>query len=126
MRKFDDYNVFSTSPAVYTFGYNYVFAAMCLLISSVSASTAIIPAVCTFSDLIRYCINGIYGHNFPVDVKKLRKLFLFNPDNIAMNNIEPTTQLGVFNQQIPMQHSNKQFLYSEPCRHKDDAIDTFF
>ena len=78
-RKFDDYNGFSTSPAVGTFGPNYVYAAAGQLIYSVSNITAIVPAVCTVFALVCYWINGLSIRNHTVDVNKMSKLFLFNP-----------------------------------------------
>ena len=84
------------------------------------------PAVCTIAALIRYCINGLSSRNCPVNAGKLRKFFLFKPDNIFMNNIEAAAQLGGSNQHLPIQQSNKRFPYSGHRWHEDDDINTFF
>ena len=54
------------------------------------------------------------------------KFFHFKPDNIFMNTLEDTTQLGSFNQHLPMRQSNNSFSYSGPHRHEDDSIGIFF
>ena len=125
-RYFDNYNSFSTSPSVGHFGTNYVYAAMRQLISSISAITDTLPDVCTVAALVCYCINGISVCNRPVDVKKLRKFFIFNPDDIFMKTLEAATQPGGFNQRFSMWHSKKRFLYSRYHQHKDYSIDIFF
>ena len=71
-------------------------------------------------------MNGLYGLNSLVDVKKLSKSFLFKPDNIFMKTLEATTKLGGFNQCLPIRNSNKQFLYSGNHLREDDDINTFF
>ena len=124
-RKFFDYNGFSISPSIGPFDPNYVYAAMRQLISSISYITYIVPGFCTVPDLLCYWINGIYVRNCPVDVNKPRKLFIFNPENIFMKNIKATTQIGGFNQSLPILQSNKRFLCSGRQRHKDDAIENF-
>ena len=43
-----------------------------------------------------------------------------------MKTLEATTQLGGFNQRLPMRKSNNRFPCIGPHRHEDDAIDTFF
>ena len=43
-----------------------------------------------------------------------------------IKTLEATTQLGGFNQHLPMRQYNKRFPYSEPQQNEDDAIDTFF
>ena len=105
--KFDGYNGFSTSPVVDVFGPNRVYAVVSNIISRVSDINAIIPSVCTVAALVCYIVNVLSGRNRPVYVKKLRNLFLFKPDNIFMKTLEATTQLGSFNQRLPMQQSNK-------------------
>ena len=50
----------------------------------------------TVSSLFLYCINGLFGRNIPVDVKKTHKFFLFNYDNILLKILKATTQLGGF------------------------------
>ena len=51
--------------------------------------------------------------------------FLFKPDNVVMNTIEATSQLGGFNQHLPTRQPNKRFPYSGPHRHEDDTIGNF-
>ena len=43
-----------------------------------------------------------------------------------MKNLEAMTQLGGFNQRLPMRQFNKSFPYSVPHPHEDDAIYSFF
>ena len=43
-----------------------------------------------------------------------------------MKTLEATTQIGGFNQRLPMRKSNNRFPCIGPHRHEDDAIDTFF
>ena len=100
--EFYDYKDFSTSLAVGPFGTNYVYADTCKLISSVSARTDTIPFLCTVSSLVRYCINGLSICKSPMYVNKIRKFFLFNPENIFMKTLEATTQLSGFNQCLPI------------------------
>ena len=87
--------------------------------------TAIVPDSYTIDFLVCFCINGLSIFNFPVDGKKLCKLFLFKADNIVMKNLEATTQLGGFNQRLPTSEYKNRLPYSGPHWHKDDAIDTF-
>ena len=61
-----------------------------------------------------------------MDVKKLRKFFLFKTKNIFMKNLEATTQLGGFNQQLPMRQYTESFPYSGTHYNKYDAIKNFF
>ena len=85
---FDNYNGFSNSPAIFSFGLNYVYAPARQVIASISAFTDIVTTVCYVAALVRYCTNGISVYNIPVEVKKLKKIFLFNPDNIVMKTLE--------------------------------------
>ena len=97
MRKFDDFDSFSTSPAINLFGTNYVYAYMSQYISSVSVINSIVLDGCTVAALVHYCINGFSGCNLPMDVSKIRNLLLFKPENIVMKTIEATTQIIGFN-----------------------------
>ena len=117
MHKFDDYNGFSTSLDSIPFGPNYVYTATRRLISIISAVTDIIKTVFNVNTLVRYCINYLSGRNIPVGVKKFRKFLLFDPDIIVMKALEATTQIGGFNQHLPIQQSRERFLYSDPHRH---------
>ena len=71
-------------------------------------------------------MNGISGHKYTVDVKKIRRFFLFKPGNVVMKTLEATTQFGDFNLRLLMIQSNKRFPYIRHCQHKDDATDKFF
>ena len=86
-RKFDNYNGFYKSPSANPFGNNYVYTATHQLMSSSPSISAIIPADYTIASMVRYYINGFSGCNHPVGVNKLRRLFLFQPDNIVMNTL---------------------------------------
>ena len=123
--EFDNYDGFSTYPAVGHFLSNYIYATTHHLISISSSIAAIIPALCTIASLFQYCINGLSWRNCHVDVKKLHNFLLFKPDNIVIKILEATTQLCDFNEHLPMKQYNKIFPYSGPHWHKDDAIDTF-
>ena len=125
-QKIDNYDGFSTSSELGPFAPNYVYATTNHLIDSSLFITKIIPAAYTIAILVLYCINGISRRNFPVDVKKLRRFFLFKPDNVVMKTLDATTQFGGFNLRILMIQSNKRFPYNRPLRHKDDAIDNLF
>ena len=81
--------------------------------------------MCKVSFLVRNWINSLSGHNWPVDVNKPRKFFLFKPENIVMKILEATTQIVGFNQRLPCD-SPKKSPYSGPQWNEDDAIDTFF
>ena len=94
--EFDDYNSFSTSPTIGPLIPNYVYTAARQLISSVLDINDIVA--CRW-------INSLSGRNCSLDVNKLRKLFLFNPGNIVMKTLEANTQLGGFNQCLPMRQS---------------------
>ena len=89
-----------------------------------SSISAVVTATKTIASLVRYCINGVSGHNRPVYVNKLRRLFLFKPADIVMKTLEATNQLGGFNQRLPTRHPNKKFLYIGPHQHEDDIINT--
>ena len=43
-----------------------------------------------------------------------------------MKTLDSTTQLGGFDQRLPMRQYNKCFSYNGFHQHEDDAIDTFF
>ena len=60
-----------------------------------------------------------------MDVKKLSRFFLFNPDNIVIKTLEAATQLVSFNQRLTMRHHNRIFPYNAPHRHENDTINTF-
>ena len=90
-----------------------------------SSISNIVTATDTIDSLVRYCINGLCGRTCPVDVNKLRRFFLFKPDNILVKTLEATTQLDVLNQIIPTRHYNKQLPYIGSHHHKDDAISSF-
>ena len=124
--KFYNYDGFSTSTSVGLFGLNYIYATTHHLISSSLYISAIIPATCTTTYLVRYFINGLSGCNRPVDVKKLRKFYLSNPENIVIKTLESTTQLGSFNQRLPARQYNKRLHYIGPHQHEDDTIATLF
>ena len=124
-QKFYNYDGFSIYTVVGPFVPNYIYATKHHWIYRYLSIAAIIPAVYTIASLVRYCINGLSGRNRLVDVKKLHKFFLFKPDNIVMNNLESTIQIGGFNQCRLMRQSNKHFPYIGPHRHEDDAIDAF-
>ena len=94
--------------------------------SSSSFIAAIVLASYNIASLLPYCINGLSDRNRPMNINKLRRFFLFNPDNILMKTLKATTQIGGFSQHLPMRQYNKQFPYSGTRRNKDDAIDTFF
>lgn len=100
--EFNYYNGFSTSLAVGPFGPNHVYAKTRWTIVSISAVTDIVTTVCTVSALVCHYINGLSSRNGPVDVKKLRNLFPFKPDNIFIKALEATTKLGGFNQHLVM------------------------
>ena len=124
--KLYNYDGFCTSPSVGTFAPNYFYATTHHLISSSLYIAKIVPDAYTITSLVRYCINVLSGRHRQVDVKKLRRLFLFKIYYVMMKTIEATPQLGGFNQHLPMRQSNNCFPYSRPRRHKDDAIDNFF
>ena len=113
-RNFENCKVFYTSPAAGTSGLNYVYAAIHQLLYSSSSIVEIVPAVYTIASLVCYCINGIYGHNLPEDMKKLKRFLIFKHGNILMKTLEATTQLGGFNQLLPTRKSSKRFSYSGP------------
>ena len=85
--KLDNYDGFYIPPAVGPFGPSYIYATTHHLIYISLYIAAILPAAYTIASLVCYCINGLYIRNCPVDVKKLRKFFLLEPDNIAMKTL---------------------------------------
>ena len=125
-RKFDNYDGFYISPAVSPYDPNYIYANAHHLISISLSIAAFVPLAYTIASFSHHCINGISGRNLQVGVNKISRFFLFKPDNIAMKTIEATTQLGGFNQSIPMRKSNKRFPYIKPHWHEDVAIITFW
>ena len=90
-RELDNYDSFSISSAVVPFGPKYIHATTNHLISSSLSIATIVPAACTIDFLVCYFINGLYGRNCTVDIKKLRKFFLFKPETIVMKTLEATT-----------------------------------
>ena len=88
----------------------YIYATTHHLILRSLSITAIISTAYTIASIVRYYISGVSRRNLPVDVKKLRKFFLFKTDNIVMKTLEATTQLGGFDQRLPMRQYNKRFL----------------
>ena len=113
-RKFDNYDGLYKSPEVVPFGPKYVYATTHNIISSSSSITTIVTYDYKIASLVCYCINGLSGRNHPVNVTKLRRYFLFKPDNAVMKTLEATTQLGGFNQLILMIQPNNRFPYSGP------------
>ena len=90
-RELDNYDSFSISSAVVPFGPKYIHATKNHLISSSLSITTIVPAAYTIDFLVCYFINGLSGRNCTVDIKKLRKFFLFKPETIVMKTLEATT-----------------------------------
>ena len=88
------------------FGTNYIYVATDQLMFRSSSISAVVTATKTIASLVRYCINGVSGHNRPVYVNKLSRLFLFKPADIVMKILEATNQLGGFNQRLPTRHPN--------------------
>ena len=125
-RKFDKYDGFSTSTAVGPFVPNYVYATTHRLISSFLSIALIILTAYTIASIFCYCINSLSNRNRQVDVNKISKVFLFNPDNVMMKTLEATTQIGDLNQRLQIRQSNKRLPYNRPHRHEDDTIDTLF
>ena len=64
---------------------------------SSSYIATIIPAACTITSLVSYCINDLSGRNYPIYVKNMHKFSLFKPENIVMKALEAKTKLGGFN-----------------------------
>ena len=126
IRGFDKYDGLSISPEVGPYVTNYVYAATHHLISRSLSIAAILPAAYTIASLSRYCINTLSGRNRLVYFKKLKRLFLFNPDNVMRKTLEATTQLGGLNQFLMMRQSNNILPYSGPHQYKDETINTLF
>ena len=124
--EFDNYDGFSSSTTVSPFDPNYVYATTHNLISRSLSIAAILPAAYIIDLLVRYCINGLSSRNRPMDDKKLRRLLTFNQYNVVAKILEDITQIGGFNQRLPMRQSNKRFPYGRPCKHKYDVINAFF
>ena len=96
-RKFDRYDSLYTSTSVSPYSPHYIYANAHNLISSSFLISAFVLAAYTTASFFQYCIDGLFGHNLPVDVNKISSFFLFNTDNVVMKNIKATTHFGGFN-----------------------------
>ena len=73
----DKYDILYTSTAVSPYAPNYVYTNTHNLISSSLLIAAFVTAAYTTSSFFHYFIDGLFGHNLPVDVNKIIRFFLF-------------------------------------------------